>query len=381
MRTWEPDRLARAALAAAVGGGDPKLASLVATEGAEAVWQALRSSMAERPWVRRARVTDPDALVDATRAHGLRFIVPGDEEWPSSLEDLDDVEWQGMGGVPLGLWVRARRPLDELARHSVAIVGSRAASAYGERIASDLAVEVADLHGGGRTIISGGAYGIDAAAHRGALAIEASTVAVLACGLDACYPAGNRQIFETVPAKGALVSELPPGATPTKPGFLARNRLIAALSQGVVLVEAALRSGAVNTVGWALELGRPVMAVPGPVTSSLSMSPHTMIRDQRATLVMDASQVRECLDGLDPQRADRARTLHARMLARPTDDLDEVQLAVREALPAREALPIDEIVTRTGRSAPECLAALAQLQDWGLVERRDGGAWGLRRPG
>ena len=153
---------------------------------------------------------------------------------------------------------------------SVAIVGSRAATAYGSGIATDLA---ADLVEQGVTVLSGGAFGIDVAAHRGALAGGGPTVCVLASGVDVAYPPGHASIFASLARDQLLVSELPPSAHPTRVRFLARNRLIAAMSRGTVVVEAALRSGARNTAGWALGCGRPLMAVPGPVYSRASTTP------------------------------------------------------------------------------------------------------------
>ena len=175
-------------------------------------------------------------------------------------------------------------------QRSVAIVGSRAATAYGNGITTDLSVDLAER---GVTVVSGGAFGIDAAAHRGALAAGGPTVGVLACGVDVAYPAANEQLFEQLARDHLLVSELPPGAHPTRVRFLARNRLIAAMSSATVVVEAALRSGARNTAGWALECGRPLMAVPGSVYSRASSAPHLMIRSGQAVLVTNAAEVME----------------------------------------------------------------------------------------
>ena len=162
---------------------------------------------------------------------------------------------------------RARR-LDELVDRSVAIVGSRASTAYGEHVAGELGHQLAER---GWTVVSGGAFGIDAAAHRGALAAEAPTVAVLACGVDRPYPAAHGALLHRIAETGLLVSEWPPGAAPHRHRFLVRNRLIAALTRGTVVVEAAARSGAQATARRARKLGRQVLVVPGPVTSAMSV--------------------------------------------------------------------------------------------------------------
>ncbi|MES6323209.1 DNA-processing protein DprA, partial [Cutibacterium acnes] len=200
-----------------------------------------------------------------------------------------------LGGPPVGLWTRGHADLANRVANCVAIVGSRAATSYGQDVASELAFDLArrsDIPDHTSwTIISGGAFGVDVAAHRGALAARGCTVSVQAGGLDQLYPRGNTAVLEQVACGGALVSEVPPGAHPTKPGFLARNRLIAAMSSGVVIVEAGIRSGALNTTMWANALMRPVMAIPGPVTSSMSAGTHRLIRDNQAVLVRDADDV------------------------------------------------------------------------------------------
>ncbi len=243
-----------------------------------------------RPARRAGHVEVFERLAEAAAA---RFIVPGDDEWPAGLDDLRHAESiQRRGGEPVGLWLRGPGHLAHLMERSVAIVGSRAATAYGNGIAADLA---ADLVEQGVTVLSGGAFGIDVAAHRGALAAGGPTVCVLANGVDVAYPPGNASIFDTLAKDQLLVSELPPAAHPTRVRFLARNRLIAAMSRGTVVVEAALRSGARNTAGWALGCGRPLMAVPGPVYSRASTAPHLMIRNGQAVLVTSAAEVLELI--------------------------------------------------------------------------------------
>ncbi|HET7013860.1 MAG TPA: DNA-processing protein DprA, partial [Streptosporangiaceae bacterium] len=214
---------------------------------------------------------------------GLRLVCPDDPEWPSQLDELGD-------GRPLVLWLRGAGDLRFACLRSAAVVGSRAATAYGSMVATELA---ADLAARSVTPISGGAYGIDACAHRGALSAGGSTVAVLASGLSFGYPKGHTELFATISEAGVMVSESPPDKAPNRPGFLVRNRVIAALSRGTVVVEAALRSGALNTARHANELNRPVMAVPGPITSLQSVGCHELIRDWGATCVTSAADVAE----------------------------------------------------------------------------------------
>jgi DNA processing protein len=212
-------------------------------------------------------------------------------------------------------------------------------------------------------VVSGGAFGIDAAAHRGALAAGGPSVGVLACGVDVAYPAANASIFDQMARDHLLVSELPPGAHPTRVRFLARNRLIAAMTQATIVVEAALRSGARNTAGWAAECGRPLMAVPGSVYSRASTAPHLMIRNGQAVLVTNAAEVMELIS-----EAGQDTLLLARGPQRATDALSESQLAVFEVVPARRRASVGDIALAAGVSVPVCLAALAELEAAGLVE-------------
>jgi DNA processing protein len=213
------------------------------------------------------------------------------------------------------------------------------------------------------TVLSGGAFGIDVAAHRGALAAGGPTVCVLANGVDVAYPPAHAALFETLAKDQLLVSELPPGAHPTRVRFLARNRLIAAVSRGTVVVEAALRSGARNTASWALGCGRPLMAVPGSVYSRASTAPHLMIRNGQAVLVTSAVEVLELVSDMG-----QAMLSLAHGQSRATDALTEAQLAVFEAIPARRRIAVGDIALAAGVSVPACLGALTALESAGLVE-------------
>lgn len=371
--TWSAERTARMGLCSLAAHASPELAALVAEHGPEEVWQAARRSGAESGFLARARRVVVEDLIAATLRLGARFVIPGDDEWPSQLGQLDVIEPVGhMVGAPCGLWVQGPGRLGEWSAESVAVVGSRACTEYGSMVAGDLAYELADER---LAIVSGGAYGIDAAAHGGALAAQGRTIAVLANGVDEVYPKGNRALLERVIEAGLIVTELAPGERPTKPGFLARNRIIAALSLGTVVVEATARSGARNTATWTAMLGRSVMAVPGPVTSACSETPHRLIRDGEATLVASSADVRAVVapTGLAP-------ILPCGGPERPLDALSGTELAVRECLPGRGTRSAGEVAVLTGLDLPACLTALSQLECKELIEATPDGRWKLRRP-
>ncbi|WP_233494039.1 DNA-processing protein DprA [Desertihabitans brevis] len=374
-RTAAPDaeRRARMALAWVVEPGEPRISALVAERGAEEVWAAVRARTDGSVWARRAALLDLRAVTVAMAAVGARFVVPGDEEWPAQLEDLAGCEpLSDRGGVPLGLWVRGAGRLGQLAAGAVAVVGARAATTYGQGVAQDMAF---DLTAQGTAVISGGAFGIDAAAHRGALAAGGGTVAVLASGVDVAYPRANQTLFSQVEEHGLLVSEHPPGEHPTKVRFLGRNRLIAALSAATVVVEATARSGARNTASWATRCGRVLAAVPGSVHSAQSVTPHRLIADGEGVLVTGAADVLALLAPLDATRPGAPGHQQRRLL----DDWDPGTVAVREALPARGGLTVSEISLRSGLDVPDCLAHLAWLEQEGHVTSSGTGEWHLQR--
>lgn len=367
------ERAARMGLCALGQPAEIRLSRAVAEVGAVELWQRLVASTEESVWPRRARVLNLDDIAAATKACGARFIIPSDEEWPTSLDDLDSSEPVGAaGGAPVGLWVKGVGHLAEWSSRAVAMVGARASTHYGEQVSADIAAELSSR---GWTVVSGGAYGIDAASHRGALAVQGRTLSVVNNGLDVNYPAGNSALLRAIVDRGVVVSEVQPGQRPTKPGFLARNRLIAALSVGVVVVEAAARSGARNTAAWGGALGRVVMAVPGPVHSGLSETPHRLIRDGEATLVASALDVLALVApiGLSPE-------LPINGPQRPIDSLSATQLAVREQLPARGALSAGEVSMLTGFDLRTCLTTLHELESGGWVAHADDGAWRLVLP-
>lgn len=309
------------------------------TEPTEHTARARRALVEGRArWRPRA---SPKALGDALRnaGHvGARLVVPGDPEWPCAVDDLGE-------HAPPALWVRGDTGLLNTGPR-VSIVGARASTAYGELVASDIA---GDLAVSGTTIVSGGAYGIDGAAHRAALGVDGATVALLAGGVDRAYPAGHHQLLTKIAERGAVVSEVPCGAAPTKWRFLARNRLIAALGQATVVVEAGWRSGSLNTAGHAASLGRPLGAVPGPVTSAASAGCHRLLREYDARCVTTAEEVRELWGGSEAATA-----------APTPPDPDRVRLL--DALSARTPLGPEELARRSGLSPGRVRSLLGLLE-------------------
>lgn len=363
------DRQARMALCALEPHGRPEVGDLLLRFEAPEVWEGILHRSAENVWTRKAQQVDVAGLEAATRAAGARFVIPGDPEWPSSLDGLAHVRVGDIGGAPPGLWVLGRPDLAGLSRPGVAIVGSRAATSYGTVVATDMA---ADLAAEGHCVISGLAYGIDAASHRGAIAAGGTTVAVVACGIDRVYPTSHTRLHAAVCASGAVVSEAPPGAHPLKVSFLARNRLIAALSEGVVLVEAAARSGARNTTTWAKEMNRVVMAVPGSVTSAMAVTPHWLIQQGEAQLVTGAADVVRGIGPLQPELE-----LDLRGEDAPLDRLRRGLRELREVVGSGEALGVADLSARTGLSIPACMAGAAELVEMGWLEEVEPQRWAL----
>jgi len=354
------ERRARATLSRISEPGDVALGAEVRRLGAACVLDAIaagRSGLRGEPHYRvRLPTAEPDADLARCARLGGRLVVPGDSEWPAPLNALGD-------GAPAALWVRGPENLAAAVQRSVAVVGSRTATAYGDHMTGDLAVGLAERSW---TVVSGGAYGIDAAAHRGALAMGGLTVAVLACGVDVTYPRGHDALFARVLDQGLLVSELPPGCTPTRYRFLKRNRLIAALARGTVVVEAALRSGARSTAREAAELGRHVMAVPGPVTSPMSAGCHELIR-AGATLVTDAAEVIELVGAIGEDLAPFKQGD-----VTPFDDLDELTARVFEAMPLRGVAEVGRLATVSGLATSVVVARLGILDALGLAESTQG---------
>ncbi|MBV9010793.1 MAG: DNA-protecting protein DprA [Pseudonocardiales bacterium] len=303
-----------------------------------------------------------EADLSAIAALRGRLVVPEDAEWPAEAFACfttpvaqADQRWR----APLALWVRGAGRLDELGERMVAMVGARAATGYGQRVATEFGYELAQ---DGIVVVSGAAFGIDAAAHRGALAAEGRTVAVQACGLDRAYPAAHQGLLDRIAQSGAVLSEYPPGVRPARYRFLVRNRLIAAFAAGTVVIEAGVRSGARRTASAAAALGRVVMAVPGPVSSALSVGCHLLVREEQAVLVTRAAEVVEAVGRIG---ADLAPGLSAPR--QHTDGLSPELLAVYEALPARAPRHSEQLMRDSGVPLHRVRSALPLLELRGLV--------------
>ena len=362
MSAAEAERLARVVLNAVGEPGNVRLTAAVADLGAATVLEALRERPDDlgRDLDARLRTADPARTLESAEKLGLRFVVPGDPEWPEPMLDLARCgPLHERGGVPVGLWLRGPLSLAEATRQAVAVVGSRSATTYGAGVAGDLA---AGLARAGHTVVSGAAMGIDQAAHRAALAMRGPTVAVLACGADRVYPAAHKQLLDYIADVGVIVSEAPIGGAPTRIRFLARIRLIAALAPGTGVVEAAVRSGALNTASWASALGRVVMGVPGPVTSEPSAGVHQLIRGRDALLVTRAEEVLEAVAPIgshtlaDLREDDRTR-----------DRLTSQERQVLDAVPVRQGAATASIARTAGLAPAKTTAALGRLEQQGLV--------------
>ena len=412
-----PQVLARAALTYLAEPGDPALGALLEVCDPAEVLAAIKAGMlpdvgtaeepgpgtstgvgpgtearagtgtaaGERPGRRRAleralgrwRIRLPDlpadAAIEGACRDGVRLVCPGDPQWPAVLDELGAAR-------PYALWLRGRADLRQACLRSVSIVGSRAATGYGAHVAGEIAADLAEQ---GWVIVSGGAYGIDAAAHRGALAARGATIAVMACGLDQPYPAGHAGLFGDIAGDGLMVSEWPPGRRPARLRFLIRNRTIAAMTCGTVVVEAGERSGALNTARHAAELGKPLMAVPGPVTSAQSAGCHRIIREWGATCVTRAADV---IEMLSPLGAAVPSTAPGALPGQPPtadgaparDELDLDSARVLDALPARGAAGPSTIATEAGVDLDTVLRCLGLLAGLGFIERCDRG-WRLRK--
>jgi DNA processing protein len=358
---------ARLALSLLVEPGDPRLGALLRTHDPVAVLESVRrgsgpgADQVPAAWGEGAARADRDAGSARTRAtaHGLRWVVPGDREWPAALDDLDHVEpLNGSTGAPLGLWLRGPRDLAELAAQGVAIVGARAWTAYGSECAAEIAADVADQGG---TVVSGAAFGIDAAAHRGALTQGAPTVAVLACGADVEYPRTHASLLRRIAHDGLVVSEQAPGQVPMRSRFLSRNRVIAALGTGTVVVEAARRSGSLNTLHWADALGRVTMGVPGPVTSQQSAGVHQALRDGRAVLVTHGRDVLDAVAGVTTEVSDPESAPDTER-----DRLGRLARRVLDCLSFEQARSTADVAASARGSRADVAELLAALERQGL---------------
>ncbi|GAA2717732.1 MULTISPECIES: DNA-processing protein DprA [Streptomyces] len=362
------ERLARAALTRLTEPGDEQVGRWLRQLGAQALLQALTGAGPPPPGARkdrlaacaaRAAALDPGRDLETVARLGGRFLIPGDLQWPSQLDDLADAR-------PVGLWVRGSPDVRLWALRSVAVVGARACTDYGSHVASLLGAGLAER---GWVVVSGAAFGVDGAAHRGALAVSGATVAVLASGIDVPYPRGHAELIDRIAEQGLVLAELPPGGHPTRARFVLRNRVIAALTRGTVVVEAQYRSGSLVTARRARALGRHTMGVPGPVTSGLSAGVHELLREG-ACLVTDADEIAELVGTMGELAPARRGPVLARDLLAPA------AAAVLEAVPGRGGAGLALLAREAGLGTERTLASLYELQALGFVERL-GDRWQL----
>lgn len=364
------ERLARVALTRVADPGDEVMGRAVRERGAEEALRAARGEVAlpgasprrTGSYAIRAARADPVADLAAAHRAGGRFLCPGDGDWPGQLDDLGTQR-------PYGLWVRGRPSLRLWALRSVAVVGARACTDYGAHMAARLG---AGLAAAGWVVVSGAAYGVDGVVHRSALAAGGATIGVVASGVDVPYPPGNAALIADIAERGLLIGELPPGDHPTRVRFVLRNRVIAALTRGTVVVEARYRSGSLITARHAARLGRVTMGVPGPCTSGLSEGVHELLRGD-AVVVTDAAEVVEMVGEIG---ADLAPARRGPVLAR--DLLHPATARVLDALPGRGDAAGEDIALAAGATAADTLGRLHELQALGYVER-DAGRWKLVR--
>ncbi|MFL6130786.1 MAG: DNA-processing protein DprA [Mycobacteriales bacterium] len=381
-------RLARAWLSRAVEPGRGSVFDLVTEVGPVEAARLLRSgsatgAVASLAEARRREDRAAEDLAEAAQL-GVRLVTPEDDEWPDEAIRATEIAYfrertERAGGQParerveltppLALWVLGARRLDELLARSVSIVGSRSATPYGEHVAADLAHGLASRRW---TVVSGAAFGIDGAAHRGALAAVGPTVAIVAGGLRDPYPRGHSGLFRRLARDGLVVSEFPPDATPQRHRFLVRNRLIAGLTAGTVVVEAGIRSGALSTGRQALRMGRAVMAVPGPVTSAESSGVHELLRTRPdVTLVTRTAEVVELVGAIGADLAPRPEAP-----ATVRDALEPLARQVLDGLPTVGAVSPDRIAVCAGVPPLDVLRCLPGLEVRGLVEDTPAG-WQL----
>lgn len=370
----EERQLAWAYLSRVILGPCPALTALIDSvgvcEAARAVRERALPPVLYAATERRRELDTAARDLEVIRDSGGRLVTPDEAEWPAwrmlGLNRLTPGR-DPDGAVPLVFWVRGGRNLGELTERAVAVVGARCSTGYGDRVAGEIAGELAAR---GWTVVSGAAFGVDGTAHRAALAVGGATIAVLACGADRPYPAQHDRLIARIAETGLVVSEYPPGTVARKHHFLARNRLIAGLADGVLVVEAGLRSGARNTVKWARRIGRPALAVPGSVDSAASAGCHRMIRDGEATLVTGPDEV---LAEIAP--------LHLPLSAGSAgaDRLSDTESQVLAALSVTGGRWPHDIAARTGIAAADVRAALVALDLAGAAARGEVGWYRLDR--
>jgi DNA processing protein len=366
------DRFARAAWARVAEPGDGDAGRLVRELGAEAAMAALvartrgetapGSTAIPAPALERwrSRVASADVILALRQAarFAAALVVPGDKDWPRGLADLGD-------HAPLALWVRGARSRLSALERAIAVVGARAATAYGEHVAMEAAAGLVDR---GVAIVSGAAYGIDGAAHRATLASQGVTIAFLAGGVDRFYPAGHDELLRRIEARGAVVSEVPCGVAPSRWRFLQRNRLIAATTGATVVIEAGWRSGSINTAHHAAQLGRPIGVVPGPVTSSASAGCHRLLRESDAICVTSPAEMAELLGEVSVAETGAEPDPDTR-----TASIDPVRMRLLDAMSTSSGRSPERFAAISGLAPDRIRAELGLLELEGVVRRRPTG--------
>ena len=339
---------------------EQEITGVLSEHGSVTSWAGMAAAL--KRWAPRIPDLAPERDLATMERLGGRMIIPGDELWPGQLGDLGIHE-------PICLWWRGVEQELPPAAKSVALVGSRDSTSYGASVTGDLAYSLAQR---GFTVVSGGAYGIDAHAHRAALAGGSGpmpTIAVMAGGVDRFYPSGNEDLLRAVANQGAVIAEVPPGSAPTRYRFLQRNRIIAALASVTVVVEARWRSGALNTAHHAETLGRAVGAVPGSVHSANSAGCHRLLREGGAICVTDAAEIAELAspsgESLPDARAGRSAD---------HDGLTLEDLILLDALPLRSTSSVEKPSSVAGLGVESVRAGLGRLNLLGLAES-GGGGW------
>ncbi|GGC60892.1 DNA-processing protein DprA [Hoyosella rhizosphaerae] len=377
--TPEPRLRAWAYLSRVVEGPSWPLNELIRLIGPEEAARAIRAGdlppALDRPT--RARRDIDVSAEDLATVHKLggRLVTPDDEDWPHFRflacrheTARNDSEC----APPVVLWALGDHRIADITGFAYAIVGTRAPSSYGEHITSEIAFELSQR---GSTVISGAAYGVDGCAHRAAIGADGTTVAVLAGGIDCPYPSGHTRLIADIARSGMVLSEYPPGTRPARFRFLARNRLVAALSDAVVITEAGARSGARNTAKWARIYHKPVVAMPGPVTSAASVGCNQMIRTGEATLVTSASEI---ITTTGAGARTTCPSVQEQADSRCTDGLSAEQLRIFDALPLRGANSVTGISADVGVSEDAARRALTMLELHGHATQDERG-WRRRR--
>ena len=354
------------ALAHVVEPADALVGSFVDQVGpVQAIEQIRRGTVPKRDasglQVRLRAFSYADSL-RALEKTGSRLIFRDCEEWPTQLDDLQATR-------PYVLWVVGTPNVRLAAVQSVAVVGARAATPYGEFVAREWCSHLSDQHW---LVISGGAYGIDAAAHQGVLSVGGVTACVLASGVDVAYPKAHESLLARIADTGLVISESPPGSQARKQRFLTRNRIIAAMSKATLVVEAGLRSGTTSTAHHATQLNRPVLAVPGPVTSPMSAGCHQLINDGTAMIASDWKDIPRLFGNRTQQLS------FPQVQSRPFDQLTPLQKHILDSVPIRTGATSDALVMAAGVAVQFILKELGELEIQGFLHR-DGDYWRIVR--